>query len=178
MAYRGAGLQARRDDSAEPGYVYAMGGDGGPMKVGYSRNLHLRLYTNSRDLGRSLRLLFWLEVPGPALLGVERLAHRLLRERHVRDELFDVSADEAASAIREARARYEAGERAPKASADPKRPSASLRISLPEEILAAIEDWRAAQRPGIPTRPDAIMRLIVMGLAREGRPASAHAPDL
>jgi hypothetical protein len=45
--------------------------------------------------------------------------------------------------------------------------SPTIGVRVPMELTDAIDGWRASQRP-IPSRPEAIRRLVELGLASKG----------
>ena len=145
------------------GYVYIMGGDGGPLKIGQSTNVPLRLKTLSWYLKRRLTVMFWLAMPSEDLLSVEKLAHYLLRDGALGHELFDVSFEAAKDAVCDARMSFLDGKPAPKATDDPARELVSLSVKLPADLISRLTDWRARQ-DRIPNRAESIRRLILIGL--------------
>ena len=83
-------------------FVYIIGPESGPVKVGQSaspdqRALQLRSHTSER-----LFVMGQYPVGKALALSVEHYAHWLLRDRHIGREWFDVTRDEAEAAIRKA----------------------------------------------------------------------------
>lgn len=158
----------------EFGWLYVMGGDGGPLKVGQSTNLESRLRTLRWERRRPLVVLFYIEAPTKDLYGIEKLSHFLLRDKALGREMFDVSLEAAKDAICDAKYEYERGRRAPTAAEDPERATASIGASLPVELLDRLTDWRASQGK-IPNRSAAIRLLVERALDLCERDAAAGA---
>jgi hypothetical protein len=81
-------------------WLYVIGGDSGPLKIGYSGNPKARV----RDLNISspvqLEIKHTREVAGLTCKFTEKYAHALLASRWVKGEWFDVTPDQAIAAIR------------------------------------------------------------------------------
>jgi hypothetical protein len=52
--------------------------------------------------------------------------------------------------------------------------SAAVRLELAGELLEAVEDWRRRQRPKIPSRREAVVQLIELGLKGDLKLAQPH----
>lgn len=87
-------------------FVYVIGHDIGPQKIGFTDDLAYRLKCLQRQEGsRALAVFKAYEVPSAEALKAERMAHWLLRDKMVRSEWFDVTPQEAAAAVEKAVAR-------------------------------------------------------------------------
>lgn len=85
-----------------PAYVYVIGTDDGPQKIGIANDPKSRMAM--LQIGNHASLVLSLAVPGTRIeaLDVELYAHWLLRNFRVRGEWFNVSPDEAMKAVSEA----------------------------------------------------------------------------
>lgn len=82
--------------------VYVVGGPKGkkPVKIGYAKDMTKRLA--ALQVGSPVELTVWGDISKlrrHEAQNIEREAHKLLSDRHVRGEWFDISAEEATDAI-------------------------------------------------------------------------------
>lgn len=106
-------------------FLYVIGPDSGPYKVGFSAKPKSRLqFLNSGSPVR-LSLHYTLAVPSRDQLLVEKYAHALLWSRRSSGEWFDVTVEQAEMAIRLAADGIAAGRLPPGPSAREARPSES-----------------------------------------------------
>jgi Arc/MetJ-type ribon-helix-helix transcriptional regulator len=157
----GTGSMSRRQ-----AYIYGVSGSDGPIKVGFSTNLHLRLQTLRFAFSRELEVMFYVPVDVEQVREIEKLAHFILRDRRVKGEWFDINADEALAAVQSAIERYSQGERVLRARDDPERKPQTVSLMLPRSTLHRITEWRARQKR-IPSVSAAIRHLLEEGLAAE-----------
>jgi len=79
-------------------YLYVIGTDDGPTKIGSSNSPEPRLRAFQRE-GRKASLAGVWPVERKMVLAVERYVHWQLRERHIRGEWFNVTREAAAQEI-------------------------------------------------------------------------------
>ena len=148
---------------AKTSFVYVIGQEHGPQKVGFSQFPDARLKWLMATRGGSLRVHARIAVMADIVREVEALAHWLLCDRALGGEMFDVSPSEAAQAIVEAAERYADGQRAPSGRTDDGR----VNVPAPEAWIERLDVWRVAQRP-IASRAEAVRKLVTEALdARE-----------
>lgn len=152
--------------SSRQGYIYGVAGEDGPIKIGLSTNLHLRIQTLRFQYHKELAVVFYVPVDAEHLKGVEKLAHHVLRDKHVEGEWFYVGHDDALAAVHEAINRYANGERVLRAQDDPNKKPQHISLLLQKPMLRRITEWRARQRK-IPSVSAAIRQLLEAGLAAE-----------
>ena len=80
--------------------LYVIGGDSGPLKIGYSGNPKNRLRELNVASPLDLEIKHTRNVPELTCKFTEKYAHALLSSRWVRGEWFDVSLEQAIAAIR------------------------------------------------------------------------------
>lgn len=86
--------------AAEDAYVYAIGSQSGPVKIGYSSDPSKRLKTLQAKADHELFILGKWSIHGRRALCIERYVHWLLRDKHFTGEWFNATRDEAAEAVR------------------------------------------------------------------------------
>lgn len=86
----------------EIAYIYAFGVPSGPIKIGYSMNPKKRLLMIEKEQGQRLIVMGKWPVGLLKAHAVERYAHWLLRDKHYHGEWFNISLDEAVSAVEKA----------------------------------------------------------------------------
>jgi len=147
---------------SKPAFVYVIGCADGPYKVGYSASPGNRLFA----LGLGSR-------PGYAVLhtvecsrarDVEQMAHHLLQEDRIKGEWFTASLEKCREAIDRAHELVQQGHSIP--------PSERLELHVTLAFLRRIDDWRRAQ-PDLPSRSEAIRRIVDVYLNRNTIPADA-----
>jgi predicted GIY-YIG superfamily endonuclease len=80
--------------------VYVIGSGGGPVKIGYARNVNKRLQSLQIGSHEQLYVLETIDrLTHKEALAIERAVHKELADKRVRGEWFDVSLDEAMKAI-------------------------------------------------------------------------------
>lgn len=79
-------------------YLYVLGGDGGPCKIGWAEDVKARARYVPVPAGLT-EVLHRAPVAYRFALNAERYAHWLLRDRHFRNEWFNVSPAEAIETI-------------------------------------------------------------------------------
>ena len=92
-----------------PPHVYVVDDEAGGCKIGVSAAPYLRLADLQRERKAKLRLIAVCQCPTGRAWTVERRAHRLLADRRLAGEWFDVSAEQAIEAVSRALAMVEAG---------------------------------------------------------------------
>jgi hypothetical protein len=80
-------------------YVYVIGSQSGPCKVGYSVDTERRLKDIQRPKTQRIQIFGKWPLGHATALAVERYAHWLLRDKQISGEWFDVTAEEAADAV-------------------------------------------------------------------------------
>jgi hypothetical protein len=149
--------------TAKTSFVYVIGQEHGPQKVGFSQFPDARVKGLKATKGGSLRVHARIAVMADIVREVEALAHWLLRDHALGGEMFDVSREDAARAIAEAAERHADGQRAPSTRADEGR----VNVPAPEAWIERLDVWRVAQRP-IASRAEAVRKLVSEALdARE-----------
>lgn len=71
-------------DCHEPSVYFIQEGESGPIKIGHTNNIRMRLYNLQPGNPTPLRLLFMLEAPR----GFERELHEQFAEHRIRSEWF------------------------------------------------------------------------------------------
>lgn len=152
----------------ENAYIYVIGEDAGPFKIGYTTQPHNRLAALRIETKRDLAWRGHELVPFRFARGIEMLAHKLLSEHKSDGEWFFVDLETACSAVERAAAECQQAERPLR----PKRPGVKMATEVDEDVARLIDDWRAAQ-PKIPSRSDAIRQLLILGL-ESSKPSPAE----
>lgn len=80
-------------------YVYVIGSQNGPTKVGYSVDTERRLKSIQRPKTQRIQVFGKWPVGHASALAVERYAHWLLRDKQISGEWFNVTPDEASEAV-------------------------------------------------------------------------------
>ena len=88
------------DSDVKTAYLYVIGADTGPHKVGFTIKPTYRLTTLGIGSPVPLTIKHVIAVPWVTRKFSEKYAHALLASRHSHGEWFDVTADQALSAIR------------------------------------------------------------------------------
>jgi hypothetical protein len=84
-------------------HIYVIGtASSGPLKIGVAKNVRARLGGIQNGNPARLEVLFSSEVPFVDAPAIERRSHALLKAYRLTGEWFDVSAEQAVAAIREA----------------------------------------------------------------------------
>lgn len=83
-------------------YVYVLGVPGGPHKIGYSYRPEDRVKAMVRAGHKGVFLAGQWPVGARIVQAAERYIHWLLRDRHLKNEWFNVSLEEAEDAVRKA----------------------------------------------------------------------------
>lgn len=117
-------------------YVYVLGADRGPYKVGFSKNPMRRLSVIQSTHDKPLKLVFSQRVASPS--SVERRAHCLLRKHRLGGEWFDAPLDEIISAI------CAAERNAVAYGARTKEPVVAFRV--PKPLLAGLHAYAAREQ--------------------------------
>ncbi len=154
-------------------YVYVIGHDSGPQKVGYSGDPAYRAWCLKVARKPHFSVHYQLEICAQDVIGVEVLAHWLLRDSALGKEWFNVTPKQAAGAIDRAAAMYARGERAPPRSDLMVVPIAT---SFPVELLDRLTAFRAKE-PGLPNRSEAIRILVNEALEARSRKPSPPSSD-
>jgi len=141
-------------------HVYIVGADHGLLKIGKANKPEQRLLALHRP-GIRLWVIDAVPVARREALAVERYAHYLLRENRKDGEWFDVTRNEAISAIHAGLEAVRAGKTAPKPY--------ELRwlIAVGNALADRVDSWRGKQRP-IPNRSEAVRQLMEKALEAEG----------
>lgn len=144
-------------------FVYVIGRDDGPQKVGFSQ------FPNARAKGLKptgkphLKVHAHVAVMADVVREIEALAHWLLRDHALGGELFDVTPERAAQAIAEAAERHAAGQRAPKPD------TGRYQVAVPQAWIERLDEWRAQQRPVL-TKAEAVRQLVTEALDAREKP--------
>lgn len=140
-------------------FVYVIGEDEGPQKVGMSISPEAR----RRTLGRRFRVHHTVPVAKMEARKVEQFAHFLLRDAHEKNEWFNVDPSAALDAINEARDAVRRGEEPPFNFRNPNPMTERLVIGCDGTFIEAIDNWRRDKRP-IPNRSEAIRTIVQIAL--------------
>lgn len=145
------------------------------VKVGLSRDYVMRLRQIAAEIREPVTLAF-LTDPIDEAASVEALAHWYLRDQHIGGEWFSCDAGDAWGAVSRAIEGVARGE-APERRVGNATPFADLKterlsVDMPAEMVAVIDEWRRWE-PGIPSRGEAIRRLIAEGIKPKGFPPSS-----
>lgn len=89
---------AKAQESAQQTYIYVLRA-GSFCKVGYSRNIALRLAEIRCGCPLEVRLTAQFPVPDKKALAVELAAHKILQDKRIRGEWFKVSKTTARAAV-------------------------------------------------------------------------------
>ena len=147
-------------------FIYVIGPEEGPQKVGVTSTPTIRLAALSVG-GKALRIHATVAVQAIEATAVERYAHCLLYEYHVRGEWFDVPPHMAADAIVAAAAAVSEGHAPPFIPLLMRRKAKQLEspagVRFPGTILAVLE--KAAADNGLTV--SGIIRMAVMSWLRE-----------
>ena len=95
----------RLHDISNRMYVYVVGPEIGPKKIGIAKNVRSRLSQYKTHNTQNVKLLFSINCPKDKAKRIEKSVHQALKERRVHGEWFNVSVEEAKAAIRDAAAR-------------------------------------------------------------------------
>lgn len=95
-------------------HLYVIGLSDGPQKVGIAYNPLQRLSNLQVSSAGELKAAITICLPRTIAIEVERYAHWLLKDRHIRGEWFNVTPAEAVKAARAARSAVQRGERVPR----------------------------------------------------------------
>jgi len=98
----GFGLQSHGQQGQA--FVYVIGSEDGPQKIGMSANPASRLRGLQTSSPHRLKLLAAVDVPATDAVAVERHAHAALSLHHLLGEWFRVTPDQAVTAVQEAAA--------------------------------------------------------------------------
>lgn len=112
-------------ESEKAAYIYVITSDGGPVKVGYTVNTGERLSQLRASSPVPLELLHAEAVPYRDRQFVEKYAHALLWSRRVSGEWFDVTGEQALSAVKLAVVGTAEGRLPPSRTMREKRPTVS-----------------------------------------------------
>jgi len=94
--------QEKKRETPDTSFLYVMGIDGGPTKVGYSTYTALRTRMLAKELGQDIFLVGEWPIGKFVAMHAERYAHYLLRDKHYRGEWFSCTHDEAIAAVKAA----------------------------------------------------------------------------
>lgn len=83
-------------------YIYVLGVPGGPHKIGYSYRPEDRVKAMEREGHMGVFLAGQWPVGARIVHAAERYVHWLLRDRHLKNEWFNVTREEAEEAVRKA----------------------------------------------------------------------------
>lgn len=83
-------------------YLYVLGVPGGPHKIGYSYRPEARVKAMAREGHQGVFLAGQWPVGARIVQAAERYVHWLLRDRHLKNEWFNVTREEAEDAVRRA----------------------------------------------------------------------------
>jgi len=158
---------------SEPMYVYVIGHDDGPQKIGISNHPPTRAKALKVAGEPHYLVHFATLVPADDALGIEGLAHWILRDVALGRERFAVTPAQAEATVVDAVARYGVGERVP-----PREDLMDQRVAvmMPRSLLDRIEDWRAGQ-PKIPSWSNAVRMLVDRAIEAEARERTKPKPD-
>jgi hypothetical protein len=92
-------------------YVYLIGPDDGPLKIGVATSLPKRLVSLQIGCWQTLSVRHSVTVPADLAYTLERTMHGRFKDRHLRGEWFDIELEEAVRAL-DAIAQEMVGERA------------------------------------------------------------------
>lgn len=152
-------------------YVYVIGHDEGPQKIGISNSPPTRAKA-LKVAGRPHYTVHASALVHEAdALGIERLAHWILRDEALGYERFSVTPATAEATVVDAIFRYADGERVP-----PRTDLMTRRVQLmvSQSFADAVEDWRAGQVP-IPSWSEAVR--ILVDEALDARERTKPKPD-
>lgn len=90
------------DDRDLCAYLYVLGVPGGPHKIGYSYRPEARVKAMIREGHQGVFLAGQWPVGARIVQAAERYVHWLLRDRHLKNEWFNVTRDEAEDAVQKA----------------------------------------------------------------------------
>lgn len=95
-------MKARRKKLSEQAFVYVIGSEDGPQKIGIAGDAKRRL--GLLQVGNPASLKIFAEIPAMRAEAfiVERKAHDSLKDKHIRGEWFDVLPDDAVAAVKAA----------------------------------------------------------------------------
>lgn len=110
-------------------FVYVIGSDAGPHKVGISSNPVTRLASLQTAHHERLTLHFTLDCADAA--AVERYTHAALRAHRLSGEWFDIDAQEAVAAVQAAAEAVSNGELFPKIEPEPIKAAFDLESTTP-----------------------------------------------
>lgn len=162
---------SRPIEPTDVSFVYVIGHDSGPQKVGYSISPSYRATTLKVAGQPHFTVHYRAEVRKDEARGVEALAHHYLAASALGSERFDVTPAVAWEAIQRAVEQYREGVRAPKISRKPddEKCTQRLGIILTKSLVERIDDLRRIQRP-IPSFGSMVKQLVSEQLDRDGIP--------
>lgn len=153
-------------------FVYVIGHDTGPQKVGFSYNPEKRARVLKVAGEPHYKVHYAHPVESDVVREIEALAHWLLDEHALGRERFDVTPDVAAQAVKDAVAWHAAGQRAP--GRDPATLCNVYKtVSLPPEAWAFVEKWRRSQQGPVMSLSKAVRTIVDGQLDREAARDSA-----
>ncbi len=137
-------------------YLYVIGHDTGPQKVGFSFYPPNRARTLKKKGEPAPVAHWWSVVPLQDIYAVEALAHWILRDKALGGEMFDITPDEGRVFVEETIARFAVGERAP----DLREGARIVRLPMvmSQNFIRRLDEWRRHE-PGLPNRSEAIRRI-------------------
>lgn len=151
-------------------FVYVIGHDTGPQKVGFSYNPEKRARVLKVAGEPHYKVHYAHPVESNVVREIESLAHWLLDDHALGRERFDVTPAVAAQAVQDAVTWHAAGQRAP--GRDPATLCNITRtVTLSHELWEAVENWRRTRRP-IPSLSKAIRTIVDEQLDREAAKAA------
>ena len=80
-------------------FIYVIGADDGPQKIGFSNDVDRRLGTLQTGNPRKLKIHYIVEVPEDQVRLVESQIHKENRRRKVSGEWFDLTPEEAIAEV-------------------------------------------------------------------------------
>lgn len=87
-------------------YLYVIGPQDGPVKIGYTSDPHARLMNLQTGHDQTLKIHYLREVDADKVAVMEKIVHRQLSYRKIRGEWFNVSAEDAQLQIDHAMIRW------------------------------------------------------------------------
>lgn len=141
--------------------VYAVKSEKGPIKIGMSRNVNVRVEALSGGPYGACNPFHTVSPPeGCSAFLIERITHRLLSDARISGEWFDTSEKQAIEALAEAtRIAADSDEASARAEAFMEN---RIQFVADDDFLKTVDGWRREQ-PDIPSRSEAIRRLVYLG---------------
>ena len=87
-------------------YLYVIGGNVKPYKIGITTNPERRLKNLQTGHPHKLRIHYKEEIPDNQVRLLEQTIHRVIKHRQTHGEWFDIDLDQAISEVKYARIRY------------------------------------------------------------------------